>query len=102
MKIVQVTYTTTADYAGRNKTNIQAVMQDLQQLNQPGINYHCCVGADDRTFTHTAFFETENDQKVLAGLESFKYFQAALKESGPEAGPRQELLTLVGTSKQIF
>ena len=38
MKIVKVTYTTTADYASKNMANIEAVMQDLRNLANPDIN----------------------------------------------------------------
>src|ERR1019366_6866144 len=102
MKIVKVTYTTTAGYAEQNKANIRSVMNDLQQLNSPGINYNSCVSADDKTFIHTAFFQSDEDQKILSELPSFKYFQEQLKASGPEAGPKQELLSLVGSSRNIF
>ncbi len=102
MKIVKVTYTTTADYVAQNKANISAVMQDLQAMNNRAINYHVCLGADEQTFIHTAFFESDEDQKTLFGRASFQHFQSALKASRPEAGPIQELLTLVGSSKPLF
>ena len=102
MKIVKVTYTTTAGYAEQNKSNIIAVMTDLQKLNNQAINYNVCLCPDEQTFIHTAFFKSDDDQKILFDLASFRHFQASLKASGPEAGPKQELLTLVGTSKPIF
>ena len=102
MKIVKVTYTTKAEYSEQNKKNIQQVMQDLQNLNNAGINYNTCVSADDKTFIHTAFFESEDGQKILNELPSFKHFQEQLKAGGLETPPKQELLTLVGTSKDIF
>jgi predicted transcriptional regulator YdeE len=102
MKIIKVTYTARAEYVETNKANIGAVMNDLQQLNHPGINYNCCVGADDKTFTHTAFFMADEDQKVLLELPSFKYFSEQLKASIPEAAPKQELLAFVGSSRNIF
>lgn len=102
MKIVRVTYTTQADYAATNKANIAAVMNDLQQLQNPDINYNICLAPDEKTFTHTAFFRSEDDQKILFALESFKSFQEQLKASAPEQGPKQEFLSLVGTSKEIF
>ena len=77
-------------------------MNDLQQLNCPGINYNVCVCADEKTFIHTAFFKADEDQKILFDLPAFKTFQEQLKASMPEAGPKQELLSLVGTSKNIF
>jgi hypothetical protein len=102
MKIVKVTYTTKAEYAEQNQGNIKKVMTDLFKLNHPGINYNTCLGADGKTFIHTAFFKSDDDQKLLNELPSFKHFQEQLKASGPEAPPRQELLTLVGSSTEIF
>lgn len=102
MKTVKVTYTTTAAFAQQNQLNIQAVMAELQQLNHLGINYNACLCADGKTFIHTAFFKTEDDQRILNELPSFRYFQEQLKNSGPEVPPRQELLELVGTSTALF
>jgi hypothetical protein len=102
MKIVKVTYTTKAEYSEKNQNNIKHVMNDLQNINNKNINYNSCIGADKKTFIHTAFFKTEEDEKVLLGLESFKIFQEQLKASGPEVSSKQEILNLVGTSKEIF
>lgn len=77
-------------------------MHDLQELNRAGINYNVCLGADGKTFIHTAFFTSDEDEKVLLALPSFKSFQDQLKASGPEVPPKQELLTLVGSSKDMF
>ena len=102
MKIVKVSYTTKAEYAEQNQTNIKTVMADLQKLNQAGINYNACLSADGKTFIHTAFFNAEDDQKLLNDLPSFKQFQEQLKASGLESPPKQELLSLVGSSNNIF
>jgi hypothetical protein len=102
MKIVRVIYTTHAEFAEQNQSNIKKVMTDLQKLDQPGINYNACLSADGKTFTHTAFFKSDEDQKTLNELPSFKHFQEQLKSNGFEAPPKQELLSLVGTSKNIF
>ena len=102
MKIVKVTYTTKAEYAGQNQSNIKTVMADLRAINNSGINYNVCLSTDGKTFIHSAFFNTDEDEKVLMVLPSFKSFQEQLKASGPEVPPKQELLTLVGSSKDIF
>jgi len=102
MKIVKVTYTTKAEYAEQNKSNIKNVMADLQKLNHPGINYYACLSADGKTFIHTAFFKSDDDQKLLNELPSFKHFQEQLKSGGLEVPPKQELLNLVGSSNNIF
>jgi hypothetical protein len=102
MKIVKVTYTTTAAYARQNQDNIRQVMADLQKLDHSGMNYNACLGADGKTFIHTAFFKSDEDQKLLNELPSFKYFQEQLKASGLEVPPKQELLTLVDSSSPVF
>ena len=102
MKIVKVTYTTKPEYAEQNQANIKNVMADLQKLNRPGINYHACLGPDGVSFIHTAFMNSEEDQKVLNDLPSFKYFQEQLRAKGLETPPKQEFLSLVGSSKNIF
>src|SRR5258707_13330386 len=102
MKIVRVIYTIKTEFAEQNQANIKNVMSDLQKLNHPGINYNACVGADSKTFTHTAFFKSDEDQKILNELPSFKHFQEQLKSNGFEVPPKQELLNLVGSSKNIF
>ena len=102
MKIVKVTYTVKPEYAEQNQINIKNVMDDLQQINHPGINYNACLGADGVSFTHTAFFNSEGDQQLLNELPSFKIFQEQLKAGGLDTPPKQELLMLVGSSVNIF
>jgi hypothetical protein len=102
MKIVKVTYTTKPEFAAQNMDNIKTVMNDLRQVNHPGISYNACLGSDGKTFIHTAFFKSEEDQRLLNELPSFKHFQEQLKSGGFEAPPKQELLTLVGSSMTIF
>lgn len=102
MKIIKVTYTTKAEYADQNQANIKIVMTDLQKQNHQGINYNACLCADGKTFIHTAFFKADEDQKLLNELPSFQNFQTQLKASGLESPPKQELLTLVGSSNNIL
>ena len=102
MIIVKVIYTTKAEFAEQNQGNIKNVMADLQKLNHPGINYNACLSAEGKTFIHTAFFKSDEDRKILNELPSFKHFQEQLKSGGLEVPPKQELLTLVGSSINIF
>jgi hypothetical protein len=102
MKSVKVTYTTTVEYAPKNAASIQKVMSDLQVLNHPGIFYFALTEPDGKTFSHLAFFDSEEAQRVLFALPSFQNFQTQLKASGPEMPPQQEVLTLVGSSKPMF
>jgi hypothetical protein len=101
MKTVKVIYTARPAFVAQNQQNIKQVMSDLQKLNA-SIHYTVCLGADGKTFTHLAFFETEEDHKVLMQLPSFNHFQAELKAKGLETPPQQELLEVVGSSKLIF
>jgi hypothetical protein len=101
MKIVKVTYTTKAEYSEQNEANIRDVMAELRKINNPGINYNCCLSPDGKSFTHTAFFNSPEDEQVLLTLPVFIHFQQQLKASGPETPPKQELLTLVGSSKDL-
>ena len=102
MKIVRVTYTTKAEYVEQNQNNIKTVMADLKKLNHAGINYNSCLSPDGKTFTHLAFFKADEDEKTLIELPSFKVFQQQLRASGLESPPKQELLSLVGSSTDIF
>lgn len=102
MKIIKVTYTTSADFSAQNQSNIKNVMTDLANARHEGIHYNACLCADNKTFIHTAFFRSDEDQKLLNELPSFKIFQEQLKASGLEVPPKQKLLTLVGTSNNIF
>src|SRR3569833_1699615 len=102
MKTVQVTYPPPAAYSAQNQANIKKVMEDLQQLDHPGIFYHTCMQSNGETFIHTAFFEPAENEQVLFALESFKRFQQQLKASSPVVAPKQEILTLIGSSKNIF
>ena len=77
-------------------------MEEIQAINNPGINYNAYLGADGRSFTHTAFFNSDEDEKVLTTLPAFIQFQQELRASGLEAPPKQELLTLVGSTVDIF
>ena len=102
MKIVKVTYTSRAEFTEQNQKNIKNVMADLQKTGSSGINYNCCLCSDGKTFIHTAFFQSDEDQKKLHELPAFRYFQEQLKLSGPELPPKQELLNLVGSSVNLF
>lgn len=81
MKIVKVTYTVKDEFAAQNQLNIKKVMDDLQQLKHEGIFYHVCIKSDGKTFVHTAFFKSDEDQKLLFDLAVFQNFQQQLNAS---------------------
>jgi len=101
-KIVRVQYTTKPDYAAKNKENIAKVMQDLREINNPGIKYATYLAPDEKTFMHFAQFENEEAEKVLTHLPAFRQFQEELKASGPETPPKTDQLSLVASNFDIF
>ena len=102
MKIVRVSYTTSADFAQRNSHNIQKVMSSLRELKSSGVRYNVTLGEDGKTFTHTAFFKSEADEKILTELPEFLDFQNQLQASGLESPSKQDQPTLVGASFDVF
>jgi L-rhamnose mutarotase len=102
MKIVRVQYTTTAEYASRNKDNIRQVVNELKKMNHPGIKYSTYIMPDGKTFMHFDQFENEEDHNVLTQLESFKKFSDELLASNLEADPKLDLLSLVSSSESHF
>jgi len=102
MKIVKVTYTVRPEFVSTNQANINAVMNDLRKLDNPGIRYSTYLGDDGKTFMHFAQFEHDTLQQILFDLQSFKSFQQQVKESGLEVPTKQEQMILVASSYDIF
>ena len=102
MNAVKVQYTVKEAYVETNKANIQRVMADLKEINPPGIIYTAFLLDDGQSFVHFVMRVDDEAQKTLSELPSFQEFQRQLKESGPEAPPNAENLTLVGTSRDMF
>jgi hypothetical protein len=102
MKIVRVHYTTTAEFAPRNKENIASIVNELKALNHTGIQYSTYILSDGKTFMHLDHFENEEAHQVLTSLESFKKFDAELWASQLEVEPKLELLSLVAATEEFF
>ena len=102
MKAVKVQYTVKAEYAETNKANISQVMADLQALANPGIKYSSFVLEDGKTFVHFGIYTDQEALDVVNNLPSFQAFREQLKASGPEAPPKGDNLTLVGSSYEFF
>ena len=102
MKIVRVQYTTTAEYANRNKENIRQVVNELKKMNHPGIKYSTYILPDGKTFMHFDHFENEEAHSVLMQLESFKKFSSELLASNLEAEPKLDLLSPVSSTDNYF
>jgi quinol monooxygenase YgiN len=102
MKIVRVEYTTTQEYADKNKENIREVVNELRKINHPGIKYSAYLLPDGKTFMHFDQFENEEAHQILQALESFKKFAAELWASKPEVEPKLELPSVVASSEDFF
>ena len=102
MKAVKVQYTVKAEYAETNKANVSRVMSDLQALANPGIKYSTFVLEDGKTFVHFGIYTDQEALDVVNNLPSFQAFREQLKASGPEAPPKGDDLTLVGSSYDFF
>jgi hypothetical protein len=102
MKIKTVTYTTKADFAAQNISNIKNVTAELQKLNYLGLNFNAFLSIDGKTFMATTFYESGEDEKVLNELPSFIQYLEGLKASGLEGKPTVEHWSFIGSSNSIF
>ena len=102
MNGVKVQYTVKEAYVETNKANIQQVMADLKEINNPNITYTAFLLDVGKSFVHLVMRVDDDAQKTLSELPSFQEFQRQLRESGPEVPPKAENLTLVGSSGDIF
>ena len=102
MKILRVTYTVRKEYVEINKRNIDKVMQDLREKNNPDLKYASFLEPDGKTFMHFAMYPDEETVKILENLPSFNTFRKELMESKPEKPPKAVDLTLVASAFEIF
>ncbi len=102
MKVVRVQYTTKAAYAATNQANIAAVVNELKQLNHPGIKYGAWLLPDGKTFMHFDQFESEEAHLVLQELASFKKFASELWASELEVEPALDLLSLAASTEVYY
>ena len=102
MKIIRVQYTTNPGYVAKNKANIEKVIGDLREINNPGIKYATYLLPDEKTFMHFSQFESDEAHQVLLTLPSFITFQNELKASGLEVPPKSENLSLVASCYDFF
>jgi hypothetical protein len=102
MKITRVQYTVKEDYAETNKKNIEAVMQEVRNLNDPDFKYATFLAPDGLSFMHLAIAATPEANDRLTSLESFKYFISELKSKGLENPVKSEQMQLVASGYDIF
>jgi hypothetical protein len=102
MKAVKVQYMVKPDYVETNKGNIERVMADLRELNNPGIKYSSFQLGDGRTFVHFGMYADEAAQAVVGNLATFQHFRQQLQASEPEMPPQADDLSLVASAYDIF
>ncbi|KPK28483.1 MAG: hypothetical protein AMJ61_02205 [Desulfobacterales bacterium SG8_35_2] len=102
MRIIRVSYTVQQDYVDTNKRNIEKVMNDLRELNHPGMKYASFLEPDGKTFMHFAMYPDEQTLQILNNLPSFITFRKALKESMPEVPPKSVDLSLVASAYELW
>ena len=102
MKAVKVQYTVRSNYVELNKKNIQQVMSDLREIDNPGVRYSAFLLEDRKTFIHLAMYPDEETMSIVSDLTSFIVFRQQLKESQPESPPKSEDLNLVASAFDFF
>lgn len=102
MKATKVEYTVKSEFAKKNAENISKVMNDLKQINNPDLKYSSFLLDDKKSFVHFVMTNTEEAEKILTTLDSFKRFQVDLKASDPEVPPMVKHITLIESSYEIF
>jgi hypothetical protein len=101
MKTTRVQYTVQSGFVEENKRNIGAVMRELRALGSNDVKYAVYLHNDGKTFMHLAQQNTAEAERLPTSLDSFKQFQARLKEN-LEVPPKVETFALVESSAPIF
>src|ERR1700704_4876277 len=101
MKTTRVQYTVRNDYVEQNKKNIDAVMRELRALGNNEVRYAVYLHDDGKTFMHLVHQNTAEAERLPTSLESFKHFQARLKQN-LEVAPKVETFAMVQSSTPIF
>lgn len=102
MNAVKVQYTVKKEYLETNKANIQRVIIDLKDINNPNIKYSAFLIDNGKSFVHFVMQLDDQAQKPLIELPSFQDFQRQMRESDLEVAPKAENLHLVGSSWDII
>lgn len=101
MKVTRVQYTVRSDFAEENKSNINAVMQELRSLGSNDVQYAVYLLSDGKTFMHLVHQNTAEVERLPTSLSSFKHFQARLKDN-LEVPPKVETLAQLQSATPMF
>jgi len=101
MKVFKVVYTVQPAFVQKNQENIQAFFKDLQKANDPDLRYHVYRGSDGKTFYHFSEYNSDEAQKRLLELPSFRAFQQE-RDQHLEAEPTIEQMNLIAATYPVF
>ena len=101
MKITRVQYTVLGGFVEENRKNIDAVMRELCALGNNEVRYAVYLHDDGKTFMHLVHQNSAQAERLPTSLESFKHFQARLKQN-LEVAPKVETFAMVQSSAPIF
>lgn len=101
MKVFKVSYTVQAAFVQKNLENIQAFFKDLHEINDPDLRYHLYRGSDGKTFYHFSEYNSDEAQKRLLELPSFRAFQQE-RDQHLEAEPTIEQMNFIEATYPVF
>ncbi|AEA45294.1 hypothetical protein [Fluviicola taffensis] len=98
---VIVTYQIKPEFVEQNKENIQAFLNDFEQLDASKFKYNVFVKEDGVSFVHYSQYSDEEMQNMLLNIKSFKAFQQMRDESGLNDSHRVEILQSIGSKGNL-
>ena len=101
MIVVQVTYTVPQEYIATNKKRIFEFLHDFKTLDNAPFQYTVFQKDDLKTFVHLSQYQNKEIQERVLNTPRFLYFQAQ-RDAHLETEPLIEILTAIGSSKEIF
>lgn len=101
MIYVTVSYQISPKFVEQNKSNIEKFLRDFEQLENSRFTYSVFIKVDGVTFVHNSSYRDESIQKELLSVPSFLEFQKERDESGLNNTHEVDVLTLVGSTKEL-
>jgi hypothetical protein len=96
MRKVVVRYKTKPERSDENQRLVENVFEELSEQSPEGLRYATLRLADDVTFVHVAFIETEDGSNPLSQSDAFAEFKRAIEDRCTEP-PAPQDATVVGS-----
>lgn len=96
MNAVKVQYTVKEAYVETNKRNIQRVIAELRELNNPSIKYSSFLLDDGKTFVHFGIYADEEAKFVVGDLDSFASILKIISPVHPSTLARSSPMIIYG------